>query len=540
MRSYGAKGDGTTPDTAAVTNAIRACARAGGGTVYFGPGRYVIGTVQLASHIRLLLESGAVLAGSHAIADYLPSASLGFAHHYGVDSSGEGEVLGMLVAANAEDISIEGKGEIDGQSDSFMDTQSSHYSADYDAASVRDAAQYDAAMRVLRYGPVEPVHRPGTMVIFFHCHNVQVQGVTLRNAPNWTLHMQDVDNAALSGFSILNDMRVPNNDGIDCMGCRRVRVSDCTISVGDDDFAIVGSENINVANCSLASRSAAIRLESTQLSTFTGLSMDTNRGIAIFASSHVGDPVRATDNVIFSNIAIRTHLIPGNWWGKAEPIYIAVQPCDVPGTACLPRVKNVVFSDIVAEAENGSLLWGGEGSPLTNITLRNVQLHMLAPDPAIAAGVGGNLDLRWTVTDRKQGMMKSEIPALYAKHVAGLTLSEVAVDWPAAMPAYFSDGVRVEQFSDLTVDRLQARQAPVATGAALALADGYGVSVTNSRALPATRVFLEMDNVRDRRVFVNYDLGGAAQAIAPADQHFDVEAGIPTAKPPRGSSLRSP
>ena len=34
----------------------------------------------------------------------------------------------------------------------------------------------------------------------------------------------------------------------------------------------------------MTSRSAAIRLESTKLSTFTGLSMDTNRGIAVFAN----------------------------------------------------------------------------------------------------------------------------------------------------------------------------------------------------------------------------------------------------------------
>src|SRR5580698_3240708 len=112
VRSFGAKGDGITLDTAAVDQAIAACVKQGGGTVYFGPGRYVIGTVQLYSHIRLELESGAALVGSHEIEDYLASPPFGFARHYGVDITGEGTLLGMLIAKDAQDISIEGRGEI--------------------------------------------------------------------------------------------------------------------------------------------------------------------------------------------------------------------------------------------------------------------------------------------------------------------------------------------------------------------------------------------------------------------------------------------
>ena len=90
VRSFGAKGDGVTLDTSAVSAAIAACVKHGGGTVYFAPGHYVIGTVQLYSHIHLLLESGAVLVGSHDIQDYLPSPPFGFAGNYGVDVTGEG------------------------------------------------------------------------------------------------------------------------------------------------------------------------------------------------------------------------------------------------------------------------------------------------------------------------------------------------------------------------------------------------------------------------------------------------------------------
>jgi hypothetical protein len=538
VRSFGAKGDGLTLDTTAVSAAIAACVKQGGGVVYFAPGRYVIGTVQLYSHIRLLLESGAALVGSHDIHDYLPSPPFGFARHYGVDITGEGMVLGMLIAKNAEDVSIEGQGEIDGQGDSFMKLQMAHGGGDYVDQSARNPEKFRAAMNTVEYGPVEPDNRPGTMIVFFHCSNVRLHGITLRSSPNWTLHLQDVEGAAISDIQILNNPRVPNNDGIDCLKCRHVRISNCNIDTGDDGFAFFGSEHVNVSNCSISSRSAAIRLESTKLSTFTGLSMDTNRGIAVFANGYVDQENQPTEDVTFSDIVIRTRLIPGDWWGKAEPIYIAVQPC-APGIACGVRVRNVVFNNITAEAESGALLWGGEGTPITGIELNEVRLHMIAPRPDLSESVGGNLDLRWTALTPREGILKSAIPAFYAKYVTGLRLRDVQIDWADAMPNYFSDGLRIENFQDLTIDSFSGRQAQAATGAAISLQDGAGVSITNSRAMPGTRTFLQLDGVKDRRVFVNYDVSGATTVIAPADQRFDVQVGAPAAKPKPANESRS-
>jgi Glycosyl hydrolases family 28 len=537
-RSFGAKGDGLTLDTTAVSDAIAACVKQGGGTVYFAPGRYVIGTVQLYSHIHLLLESGAALVGSRDIHDYLPSQPFGFARHYGIDITGEGAVLGMLIAKNAEDVSIDGQGEIDGQGDTFMAMQTSHAGNDYLPQYVRNPEKYEAAMGTVEYGPVEPDNRPGTMIVFFHCANVRLRGVTLRSSPNWTLHLQDVEGAAISGIQILNNPKVPNNDGIDCMQCRHVRISDCNIDTGDDGLAIVGSEHVNVNNCSISSRSAAIRLESTKLSTFTGLSMDTNRGIAVFAAADKGGEERSTEDVTFSDIVIRTHLIPGGWWGKAEPIYIAVQPCasDVP---CRVRVRNVVFNNITAEAENGALLWGGKGTPITGVELNGVRLHMIAPNPTLSESVGGNLDLRWTALSNRDGIVKSDIPGFYAREVSGLRLRDLQIDWADALPDYFSDGLRIEDFQDLTIESFSGRQAQTTTGAAVFLRNGTGVSIINSRATPGTRTFLQLDHVQYRRVFVNYDVKGAAEVISPVNQRFDTQLGVPATKSRQATRFHS-
>ena len=205
-------------------------------------------------------------------------------------------------------------------------------------------------------------------------------------------------------------------------------------------------------------------------------------------------------------------------------------PCSLvllPGGVCGVRVKHVVFNNITAETENGALLWGGEGTPITGVEMNGVHLHMIAPEPSLAEAEGGNLDLRWTAPTPRYGIVKSDIPALYAKQVAGLRLRDVTVDWAEAMPSYFSDGIRVEDFKDLTIDGYEGRQDQAASGAAIALVNGTGVAVTNSRAMPGTTTFLQMEKVEGRRVFANYDLSGAAKAIVPAGQRFDVQVGVP-------------
>jgi hypothetical protein len=203
-------------------------------------------------------------------------------------------------------------------------------------------------------------------------------------------------------------------------------------------------------------------------------------------------------------------------------------------------VRNVVFNNITAEAESGVLLWGGEGTPITGVELNGIRLHMLAPRTDLSESVGGNLDLRWTALTPRDGIVKSDIPAFYAKHVTGLRLRDVQVDWANAMPDYFSDGLRIENFQDLTIDSFSGRQAQAAAGAAISLQNGAGVSITNSRATPGTRTFLQLDQVKHRRVFLNYDVSAAAKIIAPADQQFDVQVGVPTAKPKPASGSRSP
>jgi hypothetical protein len=524
VRSFGARGDGSTLDTESIVKAIHACAAAGGGTVLFPAGTYVTGTFELVSNITLQLDAGAVILGSPNISDYGKIGDYGLARNFGVNSSGEGLLVGIIVARKAHDIAIVGRGAIDGQGDHFMEMTTPHVGLDFDAQYARNPEAFLAGVSDLKFGPVLPkdhgTGRPGTMIIFKDCKNVLVRDVTLRAAPNWTLHLQSTEQAIISGIHIDNDLLIPNNDGIDCIGCRHVHISDSDIQAGDDDLAIFGSEDVNVTNCSLVSRSAAIRLESTRHSTFDNISIESNRGIGIFHGLNSGD---STESVLFSNITMRTKLILGHWWGKAEPIYIAVSPCEK--AECKGGVRDVTFSNITAEAESGILIFGAENDPIVGLTLDRIRLKIVAPEPAIAASMGGNFDLRWTARNLHEAIFKHDIPAVYCRWLQNFHVHGLELQWGENLPDYFSDGMHCEQFRDITIDQFEGRQANsnqerTNSGAALSFSDGTGLSITASTAAVGTATFVRLSNVKDRRAFLNYDLSAARHVIVPANTIF--------------------
>ena len=70
VKTFGAKGDGKTPDRDAINKAIEAAAAAGGGTVYFPAGTYVTGSIRLRSNLTLQFEPGSTLEASADPAAY--------------------------------------------------------------------------------------------------------------------------------------------------------------------------------------------------------------------------------------------------------------------------------------------------------------------------------------------------------------------------------------------------------------------------------------------------------------------------------------
>jgi hypothetical protein len=508
VRDFGATGDGKTLDTAAIAKAIRAASAAGGGRVVFPSGVYLSGTFELLSNVTLDLQANAVILGSANLADYSAISDFGFAKVYGENSTGEGNLVGIIVARNAEHIAIVGQGTVDGNADIFFDFKKPHYGMDFDPQYTRQGKDFLKSMLELGDGPVETkdAGRPGTMIVFNHSRNILVRDVTFRNAPNWTFHLNHSQRAVIQGIHIVNSLLLPNNDGIDCLGCRDVHISDCDIAAGDDDFAFYGSEDVGLTNCSLISHSAGIRMENTRWGTFSDLTIHSNRGIGIF------ERTGTTANISFSNIAIETHLLTGHWWGKAEPIFIAVGP---PGEGKAPEVRDIHFSNIFGTAEAGMVLYGDEKAWLRGITFDQVRFTIRPARNEVAQLAGGNFDFRWTAANMSRAVFKHDIPALYLRFVDSMEIHGLRVDWEANLPGYFSNGIECEDFRDLSIDRFEGRAAREDAGiAAISLLRGKGVSILNSRALPGAGIFLRTAEISGEGSFALNDLRSAKRAFS--------------------------
>ena len=509
VRDYGAKGDGKANDSVAIAHAIQAAADSAGGEVVFPPGIYVTGTLELRSNLTLNLEPGSVLQGSKDLGDYGSTEAFGFGHVYGVNSTGEGFKVGILVGRNIENVSIVGRGVIDGSADSFFDFSKPHYSMDFDPKYTRQGQDFMRAVLRTEDGPVDmkPEGRPGTMIICSNCRNVLMRDVTLRNAPNWTVHFNNTEHAVVSGIHIHNNLLLPNNDGFDCFGCKDVHFSDCGIQTGDDDFAILNSTDVTVANCSLTSRSSGIRVESTRNSTFENLVIHANRGIGIY-----GRGLGLTEHLIFTGLSIDTQLSTGHWWGKGEPIYIATAKPISSGES--GRVRNVKFANISGDSESSIVLYGSPEAPIQDISFDNVQFIVRATRKDVNDAVGGNFDLRWTSTKLENAVFKHNIPGLYGRYFDGLSIRDFRIQWGANTSPNFSNAIECEDFKRLDIDGFEGSQAPDSErNEAISMRRGSEVSIRNSVAEPGTRVFLSAQQISGERVFTGNDLSRAQQAF---------------------------
>lgn len=512
VTEYGALGDAKALNTAAINRALADCARAGGGTVTIPAGVFRTGPIRISANTTLYLEAGAVLKGSTDLNDYIIN----------------GQRYGLISAANANNIAITGRGTIDGSGTSFMDIKSTRAEAgDFDPKFTRQGREYMDPKFGAADGPVIPYERPGRLVAFSLCKNVLIRDVTITNSPLWTVHLDRCRDVVVSGVHIDNPLVVPNNDGIHCTSCANVHISDCVISAGDDGIAITSisdlrthqilggdslgpgkTENMMVTNCTLQSRSTALRVGYTggdiKNCAFSNIIIrESNRGLLV----NVRDEA-SVENVLFSNIIIQTRLHTGHWWGHAEPIQVSAL-ANAADIKKLGHIKNVRFSNIVAESESGIVVWGSKDSIIKDLSFDNVKVKM--KNGPLSTSYGGNFDLR-TSGDMATAQFKHDIPALYCTNVAGLKISGFETDWEEGLPDFFSNSIWCENVSDVEIDGFIGRQAHLGDSrAAIVFEKVNGATIRNCKAAEGTGVFLQAVDVNDGRLFVNNDLSRAQQ-----------------------------
>ena len=407
ITAYGATGNGTTLNTAAIQNAIDVCYKSGGGKVVVPSGVFLTGTVALNDNITLHLNKGAVLLGSTDINDYRNLDPF-------VEGLGISVGWALVVAVDKKNISIEGEGVIDGQG-------------------VKLKAQQiltDTRAESQRWG-----RRPFLLRVV-RCQNVFVQGVTLNYSAAWTSHYFQCKQVNIQNVKI-ESRGVAHNDGMDIDGCQDVTIKNCDVVSGDDALCFkttsskMACRDIVISGLRLKSGQGAIKIGTESMAPFENIRIskcyiyDTaNGGIKLLSVD--GANIRNIEIDDITMVEVKTPILIR--LGARLSVFRKDQDTQQP----IGTLENVTIKNVKAKAADiaqlmppsGILITGIPGHDIKGLTLKNIEINL--------AGGGSEENARQIVPEAidKYPEVKTFgplVPAygVWARHIEGLKLDNI-------------------------------------------------------------------------------------------------------------------
>ncbi|WP_184398511.1 glycoside hydrolase family 28 protein [Rhizobium sp. BK650] len=407
--------------------ALDTIARAGGGTVFLRPGRHLVGPIRLRDNVTLHIEEDAVLAFDPDYRQYSSNT---------VSVIAEASNRAYMVAQDANNIAVVGKGTIDGGGDAFH-------------------TGFDASI-----GTFTPMAERPRVLVFEDCANIRLEGIQITDSPMWTIHLVRCRDVVARGFHVSNNRQLPNTDGIVIDSCSDVTLSGVIIRTADDgvclktslsDKGIGRCERIEVSDSVIESKSCALKIGTESFGDIRQVSFlrckieDSNRGLGIF--SRDGGKV---EHVVFRDIEVDCNETPDGFWGSGEPLTItklARRP-ERPAGAVL----SVLVENISGRCQGAVNLFAEEPGGIGGIVLRGIELQMKEGP----LGTARQYDLRPTNADlapakgaegRGNAWVRGEdgnivglfaypegLPGVFAQNVTGLELESVTIHRPQPLP----------------------------------------------------------------------------------------------------------
>ncbi len=434
ITDFGAVPDGKKLNTEIIQKAIDEVSQNGGGKIIFTEGTFLCGSIVLKSNVELHLKEGAVLLGSANPYDYREMKKKQSPKSNVRDDKSE---LAFLLADGAKNISLTGKGTINGQGRELaLAIDSLHHIGE----------KVDPKYNYRRMRPHETA-RP-KLFRFSKCHNVNVSGLNLQDAACWGLSFELCSNLVLDSLNILS-RDYWNNDGMDITDCKNVRVTNCDVNSADDGICLKSynpghwNDSVYIANCTVRSSASAIKFGTASYGGFKNVTIenikvfDTFRSVIAIESVDGGD----IENIKVSNIVAKNT-------GNAIFIRLGHRGGEKPGT-----VKNIHIKDIKVEVPFGrpdidydmrgpevnffhnpfpSPITGIPGHQIENVTLENIEISYPGRASKGMAYIPlSRLDqVPNKIKDYPEFSMFGELPAwgFYVRHVKNITLKNVTLN----------------------------------------------------------------------------------------------------------------
>src|SRR5271165_1078610 len=367
VRSFGAKGDGFTNDTAAINEAIKAAGDSGGGTVEFSAGNYLSGSIHLRSNVALHLGPGSTIVASSDPQTYDAPEANEWGDAFGYQDAGHSHWHNSLIwGEDLTDVSITGPGRILGKG------LSRGHASDHPAQKIGDKA-----------------------LALKNCRNVVLRDITIEHGGWFGILATGVDNLTIDGLKIDT-----NRDGIDIDCCHNVRVANCSVnSPWDDGICLKSSfglgqfrstENVTISDCLVSGYDEGTLLDGSRKHSAdnpapTGrikFGTESNGGFVAIAITNCvfecsrGLALETVDGARLENVAI-SNLAMRRIFGAPIFLRLGARMRGPAGTAVgtcgRVSIANVLAED-VADGQ-GILILGLEAHRVENVTLENIQIE---------------------------------------------------------------------------------------------------------------------------------------------------------------------
>lgn len=449
--TYGAKGDGQTDNTQAFQKAIDEASAGGGGIVEVPMGKFVTGVLHMKSNVELHLAENGVLLGSAKRADYGPSNA----------------ASALLVADGQDNIAITGKGTIDGQAPKLLEDLYRMLKAG--ALEDKEWQTYNPWHQMR---PSE--HNRPKIIEWKNCRDVRIKNITLKDGLDWVQKYTNCTDLVIDSIKV-QSVTFLNNDGIDVVDCKKVRITNCDINAADDGICLKSEsaqgrcEDVYISDCRIRSSASAFKLGTASRGTFSHI---TARNLTIYDTYRSAIALETVDGAILENIDIRN--VTARNTGNAIFIRLGRRNQHAPAG----ELRHVYIGDVMADIPAGkpdkgyeeegpevlvphnvfpSSIVGLPGHPVQDITLENIDITYAGNSDKKTAFFSPDTLSRVpeAEADYPEFSMFGELPVsgFYARHVTGLTMKNVRLHYKAYdfRPACLFDDVAGLSLSDIVI-----------------------------------------------------------------------------------------